>query len=379
MNLETPTKIREVLHHTLGNIGTFEKCALLDYPDYLNIGDHLIWLGTVFYLTQILKTKIEYAASIDVIELSEKPGEELLDRKIADYPIILQGGGNFGDTWPRHQNFREKIIKRYRDRPLIIMPQSIYYSHPENIKNTASILNAHPNLTIFVRDNYSYEIACENFHNCRVFKAPDMIFALSDLSIPSYKYNPNSPILYHCRNDSEFNAAFAPTNLGIPNLVIQDWASGHWVYKGKEKIKDYWQWPAFATIVREGWQRRLSVPQEWSSRREWQQHPSAELFNAFNYASIHHFSSWALMHCGIYQLIQSQAVITNRLHGHLLCVLLGIPHVFLPNSYYKNEFFYQEWTYQIPYAKFIKEPRRVKGAIEELMAGVSQAGKLTAN
>jgi pyruvyl transferase EpsO len=61
----TPEKLTELLHKALGKLGTFEQCALLDYPDHGNIGDHLIWLGEVFYLTDVLKTKINYAASVD--------------------------------------------------------------------------------------------------------------------------------------------------------------------------------------------------------------------------------------------------------------------------------------------------------------------------
>jgi len=41
------------------------------YPDHFNIGDHLIWLGNIFF-TDILKTKINYAASSkDFSELME--------------------------------------------------------------------------------------------------------------------------------------------------------------------------------------------------------------------------------------------------------------------------------------------------------------------
>jgi pyruvyl transferase EpsO len=74
-----------------------------------------------------------------------------------------------------------------------------------------------------------------------------------------------------------------------------------------------------------------------------------------------------LMHTGIYQLSQSRLVINNRLHWHLLCLLLGIPNILLPNSYYKNEAFYKAWTYQIPFSRFVKEPSEVPSAIQELL------------
>jgi pyruvyl transferase EpsO len=39
-------------------------------------------------------------------------------------------------------------------------------------------------------------------------------------------------------------------------------------------------------------------------------------------------------------------VVTDRLHGHILSVLLGIPHVVLDNSYGKVRSFYETWTAQ---------------------------------
>ena len=53
MDVSTAQKIKDSLHAALENIGTLEQCALLDYPSHFNIGDHLIWLGEIFYLTDI--------------------------------------------------------------------------------------------------------------------------------------------------------------------------------------------------------------------------------------------------------------------------------------------------------------------------------------
>jgi pyruvyl transferase EpsO len=73
------------------------------------------------------------------------------------------------------------------------------------------------------------------------------------------------------------------------------------------------------------------------------------------------------MHHGIYQFKQHRLIITNRLHGHILCIIMGIPHIFLPNAYYKNEAFYDTWTYSIPFCRFVKDPSQIKGAAQELL------------
>lgn len=83
-----------------------------------------------------------------------------------------------------------------------------------------------------------------------------------------------------------------------------------------------------------------------------------------------------MMHAGMHQMRQHRLVITNRLHGHILCLLLKIPHVFLPNSYHKNELFYQTWTHQISFFRFVKKPHEVKSAVEELL-GLYPSGSAT--
>lgn len=365
-DLSTPGKIRGVLHQALGKLGNLEECALLNYPNYPNIGDHLIWLGTVLYLAEVPKTQIKYAASI------ESFSDEELDKRVGKAPILLQGGGNLGDLWSHHQKFREYIISKYRDRPIIILPQSIYFANPDNISKAAAIFNAHPNLTIFVRDDYSYEIASLHFSNCKIVKSPDMIFHMADMSLLSLQPHSRRQLLYLCRKDGEMNDAFSPKALKMPNLIIQDWVdSGNWIYRGRDNYSElkgwYWRIPGMVLLVREGWQRRGFIkPNEWRLRYQWERfQPYTEQFNTFYNPFIYHFS-WSLMHSGVYQLSQNRLVITNRLHAHLLCNLLKIPNIFLPNSYYKNEAFYKSWTYQLPYCKFVKEVSEIKVAIEEL-------------
>jgi pyruvyl transferase EpsO len=368
MDVSTAQKIKDSLHAALENIGTLEQCALLDYPSHFNIGDHLIWLGEIFYLTDILKTKIKYVANI----YNFSPEE--LEKRVGNAPILLHGGGNLGDLWPAYQKEREQIISKYQDRPIIILPQSIYFENLDNLQKAANIFNSHPNLTLFARENYSYELATKHFYNCRILKAPDSAFEMSGMPLPAFKFNPKRPILYLCREDSELNQFFSPSALGIPNLVVQDWDDSpqNWIYRGRGRFGElkewYWQIPGMVLLVREGWQRGLANPKQWLPRQQWERfHPYVEKFNLIHDPFVHRFS-WSMMQAGVYQLSQFSLVITNRLHAHILCILLGIPHILLPNSYYKNESFYETWTYQTPFCKFIKEPSQVKAAVQELLS-----------
>ncbi|MDY6803892.1 MAG: polysaccharide pyruvyl transferase family protein [Cyanobacteriota bacterium] len=358
-DLSSPTKVKEALHQSLEGLGKIESCALLDYPASPNIGDHLIWLGTIFYLNEVLKAKIKYAATCTDFS------EDLMNQKNGQAPILLHGGGNLGDIWLLHQRFREQIISKYQDRKIFIMPQSIYFADKNNLKIAANIFNSHPQLTIFARDNYSYQIAIDNFNNCQIIKAPDMFFQMINSPGLPIKTKRQSSILYFCRQDKELNKSFSPDSLGISNLVVEDWVSFNWMVKAPEDWAIYI--PGMVRLIREGWQRGLATPGEWLSRQKWDYlHPYSDKFNTMDRPELHR-RSWSMMHAGMHQMLQHRLVITNRLHGHILCLLLKIPHVFLPNSYYKNELFYQTWTQQIPFCRFVKESGEVKSAVEELL------------
>ncbi len=47
---------------------------------------------------------------------------------------------------------------------------------------------------------------------------------------------------------------------------------------------------------------------------------------------------------GLELLSTGSVVVTERLHGHILCLLLGIPHVVLAGNYGKTHWFYKTWT-----------------------------------
>jgi pyruvyl transferase EpsO len=47
-----------------------------------------------------------------------------------------------------------------------------------------------------------------------------------------------------------------------------------------------------------------------------------------------------------------RAVVTDRLHGHIIATVLRIPNVLLANSYGKNKSFFDTWTWNDPIARF---------------------------
>ena len=59
---------------------------------------------------------------------------------------------------------------------------------------------------------------------------------------------------------------------------------------------------------------------------------------------------------GLEMLASAEVVITDRIHGHILCLLLGIPHVLLDNNYGKLSSFYQTWTAEVDSVRWADSP-----------------------
>ncbi|WP_371357585.1 polysaccharide pyruvyl transferase family protein [Hydrocoleum sp. CS-953] len=247
------------------------------------------------------------------------------------------------------------------------MPQTIYFQNKSYLEKSAKVFNSHPNLTLCVRDRYSYDLAIKHFDNCRVILAPDMAFQMAEMPCFSVPINPENSILYLNRTDKELNQSFLPKSMGISNsnLVIADWVSYNqqWILgKANSRFRQI-----FAQLYREVWQRGLATPQELIDRRIWLKTATENIdFNSVDNPSLHRLSL-SFLHSGIYQFQKYRLIITNRLHGHILCVLLNIPHIFLPNSYHKNQSFYETWSYDIPFCRFVSDITQIEASIQELL------------
>ena len=153
---------------------TTRPVVYLDYPVHDNVGDLLIHQGADTFLDdhgyEVLGRFSMHDFSRrglhDETAVVLKPSIRDLDRLIAHTkPVIaLHGGGNFGDIWPQFQMFRELIIQRYPDTPIVVLPQSIHFGSAEKRKHSAGILGAHKQLTIFVRDEESLGFVQNDVH-----------------------------------------------------------------------------------------------------------------------------------------------------------------------------------------------------------------------
>ena len=151
--------------------------ALLDFPHHANVGDSAIWLGEVAFLRS---NGLRSVYGCDHIKYDSKK----LAEAIGEGPILLHGGGNFGDVWPIYQTFRHAVIERFPDNPIVQLPQTLHFSDLSSINTTRRLIERHRNFKLFVRDANSLAFAQEHFPSSCPEPCPDAAFMLGRLVSP---------------------------------------------------------------------------------------------------------------------------------------------------------------------------------------------------
>jgi pyruvyl transferase EpsO len=202
--------MRRLLHLNdaiAAHIPTGRRVVYLDYPMHTNAGDLLIMMGTLAFL----KNHRLSARFSGTWKNTPRRGRFPVG---PDDVILLHGGGNFGDLYPYHQKFRERVIAEFPDNKIIVLPQSVHFDDTAELDRAAERMARHPDLTIFVRDTWSEGVLRPYFAE-RVHCVPDMAhqlwphFAALAGAPPADAARP----LFFMRRDKEARphfAAFAP-------------------------------------------------------------------------------------------------------------------------------------------------------------------------
>ncbi|GAA5089288.1 hypothetical protein GCM10023259_103430 [Thermocatellispora tengchongensis] len=191
-------EIQQETLRALGNhLGGAKQVALLDFPRHFNSGDSLIWLGTKNYLSR-LGVEVSYEASLHYFNPRE------LRRVYPEGPILIHGGGNFGDRWPDHQAFREKVIESFPDRQIIQLPQTMDFDHVSGRDRAAQVLANHGNVVLLLRERAAVDEAREAFPGTTVDFCPDLALGLGYQEALGQTTNPVVQLL---RLDRESTAA----------------------------------------------------------------------------------------------------------------------------------------------------------------------------
>ncbi len=303
------------------------ECALIGFPDSSNVGDSAIWLGELAWLeaagVRVAYRCHDYSYDRQVLELSTQKGV-----------ILFHGGGNLGDVWPRVQRFRERVIRDFAHRPIVQLPQTIHFGNREALAQARSVFDNHPDFTILVRDEASLAVAQNEFRATSIL-SPDMAFYLGSIPRPR---QPDVDVLWLRRTDLE---AVERDHAGrAMEATVTDWLDSR--TPALRRVRNGLNTVAIRRP------RRLRVLRRMAE-------------------ATYDIQARQRTNFGCRLLARGRVVITDRLHGHILCLLLGIPHVVLDNNYGKLRNFYQTWTRPARQVRWVESAADAFAAARQLL------------
>lgn len=310
-----------------------DTCALLDFPDHGNVGDSAIWSGEIAAL-KLLGIRIAYVDNFHSLNL------RVLRERMPKGVILIHGGGNFGTIWPECQEHRETVLAECRDYKVVQLPQSIHYAADAPLERIQALVAAHPDFTMLVRDEPSRRFS-EDRLGARTVLCSDSAFFLHDRL---RRDAPVVDILALARTDKERVALDLESLLAATgrSFEIADWLEEP-MTMSRRIARRIWpraqgrltRVPGFFRVLRAAWDG----------------------------------AAWARILRGCRLLSRGRVVLTDRLHAHILCTMLKIPHVVLDNHYGKVQNFIASWTEGNPLVRRASTPdQAVRIAIELLDA-----------
>lgn len=330
LNAQLSRRIDETLAPLIA--GRSERICIIDPPDHPNVGDSAIFLGELAFLRRNFPdARIDFFDTINYTPAC--------DRFIENSSIILMhGGGNFGEIWPRHHAMRMAILKGFPGKPIVQFPQSISFATQTGVDATARAIERQGNFTLLVRDRNSQTFAEKHFP-CTTVLCPDMAFALGDI-------------------------AREPASLDFQCLLRQD----------KEVVLDHSSLlQVLATLGGSldvaDW---IEAPDSRLGRRDkalgrtWRRFPwTIGLTRSFAFRLRERYARERVTF-GLGLLSRGSLVITDRLHAHVLCCLLGVRHLLFDSLDGKISALYEAWTKGTTNARLVSSVDQVAGLVDEL-------------
>lgn len=292
------------------------EVALVNFPNHNNPGDSAIWLGAAASLRR-LGVRIRYRCAWCTYD------PDALRRALPEGPVLLNGGGNFGDLYAGQQGLRERLLAELTDRRLIQLPQSIHFRDNANLQRMRRLVDSHGDVTLLMRERRSEALAREVF-DADVQLVPDLAFALRELPRSVDTPDVDALWLHRVANDPEYvDHGRPPADLSVHDV---EWLLG---------VPGEPAWSRRARLARAANDRLL--PRCRDDRR-WARHAWRPL--AATFAPL----GTGYLERGLNIMARGRVLVTDKLHGHILALLSGRPHVVMDNSYGKVSATYETWT-----------------------------------
>ena len=274
------------------NVSNENRIWFLDAPAYGNLGDQAIAYAIREFCRKVLP-------DMEIVEFQEDKVIQYLSwlkgTIKAEDIIVLQGGGNLGNLYPRYEFVRRTVIKSFPHNRVIVFPQSVYFSNDRTGKQEAAAAResyaANKNLVIFARDSCSFREMEKEFPETHIELCPDIVFSLNGI----VSVEKRSGIGVCMRDDKEKSITSEQTKVIIEQLFSEN-----------AEIKN------FDTII------NADKPIIGEYREK-------------------------LVIGKLKEFADCETVVTDRLHGMIFSYITSTPCVAIPNSTGKSLYVYNDW------------------------------------
>ena len=153
-----------------------KKAVLLQTPLHGNIGDHAIAEAENQLLNSLGITYCDFPWTI---------GREKIFARVTSKKkiILITGGGYLGQLWPNEEQRFRDTLKAFRNNKVIVFPHTLFFDMESEegrrcFHESKEIYETHLDLTIFAREEHTYQFLREFFPRVKTEIVPDMVMML---------------------------------------------------------------------------------------------------------------------------------------------------------------------------------------------------------
>lgn len=295
-----------------------KKVYVIGTPEYTNLGDSAIAIAQMKFLEEcgISHNRIK---EITVPEYNENATEYI--KWIGKKNMLCGiGGGNMGNQWYSEELFRYKFMKDFPNNPLIIFPQTIYYTDDEDGKiseqKSIPFYNGRKKLTLVPREEKSDEIMHRLYPKTDILMTPDIVLSATMETFGATSHE-REGILLCMRNDPE-------KTLSDDDLMY---------------IESY--------LEKSGYNYRKT--------------------DMYSNCDVNKYNRADCVRSKMNEFTKAELVITDRLHGMVFAAITGTPCIVFSNYNHKVWGTYK-WISYLPYIKYVNDVKEIEHYTTELLS-----------
>ena len=287
-----------------------KEVYIFNTPLHRNIGDHAIIFAEYKLLDEL---RIE---AFEIPTFLEKYYFEYLKKHVEKNAVIcITGGGFIGSQWLAEENLVNKVINTFKKHKIIIFPATNNYKNDKfgkkELEKSKKILDNVDDLTIFAREEKTFEFISQEYKNAKKYLVPDIVLFLKPQLQEKRK-----GILLCLRSDVEGNLDIAGKE------TILNLANKYSNVKITDTVEEY----------------DISI-----QNREYE------------------------INKKIKEFASSELVITDRLHGMIFAAITGTACIVLGNYNYKVIGVYEKWIKEkISNIIFVENVNKIEEALKKI-------------